>query len=95
VIELNPARAGIGSDPADHRWSSYRRNALGGADAVLTEQAEYTALGGSLAAQCGAYRELIPPGKAGRPRNKAERAKQLEIFSLTQTIISYRRTSED
>ena len=34
-IELNPVRAGRVSDPADYRWSSYRRNAEGGADAVV------------------------------------------------------------
>jgi putative transposase len=58
-IELNPVRAGMVSDPADHRWSSYRRNAGGGADGVVTEHAEYTGLGGSLAACCEAYRELF------------------------------------
>jgi putative transposase len=58
-IELNPVRAEMVSDPADYRWSSYRRNAGGGADAVVTEHAEYTALGGSLAARCEAYRELF------------------------------------
>lgn len=58
-IELNPVRAGRVSDPANYRWSSYRRNAGGGADAVVTEYAEYTALGGSLAARCEAYRELF------------------------------------
>jgi hypothetical protein len=39
-IELNPVRVGMVSDPADYRWSSYRRNAEGGADAVVTEHAE-------------------------------------------------------
>ena len=58
-IELNPVRAGRVSDQADYRWSSYRRNAGGGADAVVTEHAEYAALGGSLAAHCEAYWELF------------------------------------
>jgi putative transposase len=58
-IELNPVRVGMVSDPADYRWSSYRRNALGGADGVVTEQAEYTALGGSLAARREAYQKLF------------------------------------
>jgi putative transposase len=59
LIELKPVRAGMVLDPADCRRSSYRRNAGGGADVVVTEHAEYTALGGSLAARCEAYRELF------------------------------------
>lgn len=51
--------AGRVSGPADYRWSSYRRNAQGGADGVVTEHTEYTALGGLLAARCEAYRELF------------------------------------
>jgi putative transposase len=58
-IELNPVRAGRVSDPADYRWSSYRRYAPSGADAVVTEHTEYTALGGSLAARCEAYLALF------------------------------------
>jgi putative transposase len=58
-IELNPVCARMVSDPADYRWSSYRRNAGGGADAVVTEHTEYTALGGSLAARCEAYLALF------------------------------------
>jgi putative transposase len=38
-IEFNPVRARMVSDPADYRWSGYRRNAGGGADAVMTEWA--------------------------------------------------------
>jgi putative transposase len=34
-IELNPARAGMFSDPALYRWSSYRHNGLGQADEGL------------------------------------------------------------
>jgi putative transposase len=51
--------AGRVSGPADYRWSSYRRNAQGGADGVVTEHTQYTALGGLLAARCEAYRELF------------------------------------
>ena len=35
-IELNPVRAGIVADPAHYGWSSYRANALGEPDALLT-----------------------------------------------------------
>ncbi|HEX2245212.1 MAG TPA: hypothetical protein VHH94_02835 [Gammaproteobacteria bacterium] len=55
-IELSPVRAGMVSDPADYRWSSYRCNAGGWSGCGGNE---YTALGGSLAARCEAYRELF------------------------------------
>ena len=34
-IELNPVRAGMVEHPAEYRWSSYRANAQGEADALL------------------------------------------------------------
>ena len=33
-IELNPLRAAMVDDPAHYRWTSYRHNALGQANAV-------------------------------------------------------------
>jgi hypothetical protein len=38
-IELNPVRAGMVDDPANYRWTSYRRHAFGEADARLTLRA--------------------------------------------------------
>ena len=35
-IELNPVRAAMVDDPAHYRWSSYRANGLGQADALPT-----------------------------------------------------------
>jgi putative transposase len=35
-IELNPVRAGMVSHPAEYRWSSYRSNALGMEDPLVT-----------------------------------------------------------
>lgn len=34
TIELNPVRAAMVDDPAHYRWTSYRANALGQADAL-------------------------------------------------------------
>ena len=36
-IELNPVRAAMVDDPAHYRWTSYRYNALGQANAYLTQ----------------------------------------------------------
>ncbi len=58
-IELNPVRAGLTGDPVAYRWSSFRRNAWGEADALVTEHAEYTNLGTSPSDRATAYRELL------------------------------------
>ena len=40
-IELNPVRAGMVSDPGDYPWSSYRANALGQANVILSPHPLY------------------------------------------------------
>ena len=45
-IELNPVRAGMVEHPSEYPWSSYRANALGQYDALVTPQFMYFALGG-------------------------------------------------
>jgi putative transposase len=37
-IELNPVRAAMVDDPAHHRWTSYRQNALGQAHPYLIHE---------------------------------------------------------
>ena len=58
-IELNPVRAGIVADPAAYGWSSFRRNAMGRDDRVITPHATYRALGSCAAERCAAYRALF------------------------------------
>ncbi len=58
-IELNPVRAGMVTHPADYRWSSYRANAQGDADAVVRPHALYHALGRDAGERRVAYRELF------------------------------------
>jgi putative transposase len=58
-IELNPVRAGMVPHPADYRWSSYRANAQGDADALLTPHALYTSLKPSREGRLAAYREIF------------------------------------
>jgi len=55
-IELNPVRAGLVRHPADFRASSYRANALGEPDALVTPHAAYCALGRDAASRRAAYR---------------------------------------
>ncbi|MGD9951863.1 MAG: hypothetical protein AB7S87_04685, partial [Burkholderiales bacterium] len=66
-IELNPVRAGIVREPARYRWSSYRANALGEDDALVTPHALYCALGRSPAERQAAYRRSFAGrGEAAR-----------------------------
>ena len=58
-IEENPVRAGLVVDPASYRWSSYRANALGGNDSLLTPHSQFVALGRTSAERQAAYRTLF------------------------------------
>ena len=58
-IELNPVRAGIVDDPARYRWSSFRSNALGRSDPLVTRHPVYESLGRDRASCVSAYRELF------------------------------------
>ncbi len=58
-VELNPVRAGLAASPELYRWSSYRGNALGEANALLIEHPLYAALGADANARRTAYRELF------------------------------------
>jgi putative transposase len=57
-VELNPVRAGLVSDPADYRWSSYCSNALGVEDRLITPHSLYVSLGASAACRQQRWREL-------------------------------------
>ena len=55
-IELNPVRAGIVRRPSEYRWSSYRANALGLEDALVSPHPWYYALGRTPQARRAAWR---------------------------------------
>ena len=58
-VELNPVRADMVVAPGDYRWSSYRANALGGSDSLVTPHTEYFALGATPEARQETYRHLF------------------------------------
>ena len=58
-IELNPVRAEMVSHPGEYRWSSYRANAQGEANMLLSPHPLYLALGADAIARQAAYRELF------------------------------------
>ncbi len=58
-IELNPVRAGIVARPGAYRWSSWRANAEGAADLLVTPHPAYFELGRSRPERCLAYRTIV------------------------------------
>jgi putative transposase len=57
-IELNPVRARMVARPEAYPWSSYRANALGEPDSLLTPHPIYCALGSTESERRSAYRAL-------------------------------------
>jgi len=58
-IERNPERAGLTDDPGSYLWSSFRCNARGQPDRIVTAHPLYTALGPDADARCRTYRRLF------------------------------------
>jgi len=58
-IELNPVRAAMVAAPGEYTWSSYRANAEGATDTVVTAHPEYLRLGADPVSRCSAYRSLF------------------------------------
>lgn len=58
-IELNPVRADMVKHPSDYPWSSYRVNALGQYNALVTSHMMYTALGRDDETRQARYRDLF------------------------------------
>jgi putative transposase len=58
-IEENPVRAGMTTEPSAYRWSSYRSNALGAEDSLLTPHQLFVSLGRTPDDCQSAYRALF------------------------------------
>jgi putative transposase len=58
-VEMNPLRAAMVSHPGEYRWSSYRRNALGELNRLVTPHPLYIQLGSHPAERQAAYRGLF------------------------------------
>ena len=66
-IELNPVRAHLAARPGQYRWSSFRANALGRNDPLLTPHAFYCALGRDSESRQAAYRALFRDQTSSKP----------------------------
>ncbi|MGB5832142.1 MAG: hypothetical protein WBG92_09160 [Thiohalocapsa sp.] len=62
-----PVRSGMGADPADYPWSSYRVNALGESNALLAPHPLYSSLGRDELSRRTAYRDLFGSALAEAP----------------------------
>ena len=58
-IELNPVRADMVAHPSEYPWSSYRYNALGQPDELVTPHLEYRRLGKTEEERQAVYRQLF------------------------------------
>ena len=58
-IEMNPVRAGMVEHPEQYPWSSYRFNAHGKTDDLITPHSVYLALGKDKASQQQGYRKFF------------------------------------
>jgi len=71
-IELNPVRARVVERPGQYRWSSFRANALGDVDAMLTPHAHYCALGRDAGTRQTAYRALFQHQALAAPSRRVK-----------------------
>ncbi len=58
-IELNPVRAKMVEEPADHCWSSYHRNAMGESNSLVDPHPAYRRLGTTELSRQQRYRQLL------------------------------------
>lgn len=61
-IELNPVRAGLARHAADYRWSSYRCNALGAPDGLITPHSVFADLGLTAEERRDRYQAFVAQG---------------------------------
>ena len=61
-IELNPVRAGTVAHPGDYRWSSYRANAEGRANALLVPHSAFELIAAEVDERRRRYAEFIEQG---------------------------------
>lgn len=78
-IEMNPVRARMAVHPRDYVWSSYRANAEGKQNALLTAHDEYERLGRDPRSRHLAYRALFKRAAVEDPIDAIRRAANLGV----------------
>jgi putative transposase len=91
-IELNPVRAGMVTLPGEYRWSSFRCNAFGALDKLVTHHPQYLSLGASSPARQRAYRTLfdaeIEEASVDEIRRATNSAWVLGDVDFAETVVS-------
>jgi putative transposase len=72
-IEDNPVRAGMVAHPADYRWSSYRCNALGEVNTLITPHPTFLGLDEALEQRQARYRDFVAEGVPDEEREAIRR----------------------
>jgi len=98
-IELNPVRARLAPDAAAYPWSSFRCNALGEPNSLITPHPAFADLAETSEERQRCYREFVAEGISdeeleairghspkGRPPAKKEKRGQM-IFSITSKVL--------
>jgi len=99
-IELNPVRADMVDHPGDYPWSSYRANAAGDENQLLTQHLIYNRLDRNCDARLSAYRQLfrgrLAKADVDAIREATNKAWVLgnDRFRLKIEALSGRRTSQ-
>jgi putative transposase len=98
-IERNPVRAGIVDDPGAYQWSSYRRNAFGENDGVVTPHPLYTSLGADSDTRRIVYRGLfatdVSPVVTAQIRTAVRGRHILGMTSYDQAVVAMYGDSDD
>lgn len=91
-IELNPVRAGLVNRPGEYRWSSFRCNAFGALDKLVTHHPQYLSLASAATARQRAYRAMfdgqIEDASADEIRRATNSAWVLGGVEFAETVVS-------
>ena len=95
-IELNPVRARMVEDPVDYPWSSYRFNAMGEDNDLVTPHSLYTALAETSALRLQIYQSLfeqhISASKMDKIRDATASTASVAFHQLTNGCHHNRKT---
>ena len=84
-IEMNPIKADMVEDIEDYQWSSYRHNAMGEKDCLISEHPLYINLGKSSGQRCKKYRKMF------RQLNTSKLESQITSATLRGEVLGFIR----
>jgi len=84
-IEMNPVKANMVKDVADYPWSSYRHNALGEEDILITEHKLYQNLAESSALRAENYQKIFDTlNTSGQEQQITEATMRGEVYGTSE-----------